>query len=150
METPNRVGNAAKSCEEHTQPAGNISEGAGGNLASTPRREFSARTREQAWERANGFCEGIVDGKRCNAPLHLPGASFHYDHIDPDWFSKNRELENCQLLCVPCHKAKTGVDKKNISKSKRVIRKRIKAIKKKRGFAGWRKFNGEQVWSSRR
>lgn len=101
-----------------------------------PRREFSAATKRAAWERADGRCEGLTfgdlngfDGIRCGAPLDH--GNFHYDHIDPDWYSKDSELENCQVLCRQCHLAKTNVDVKHIAKSKRIIDKRIKARKPK-------------------
>ena len=32
-------------------------------------------------------------------------------------------LENCQILCIPCHKAKTKRDVKQIAKTKRIIKK---------------------------
>ena len=114
-----------------------------------PRREFSARTKRQAWERANGFCEGLRPTEhfavfeRCNAPIDLGG--FHYDHIDPDWFSKDNELDNCQLLCTRCHKLKTQRDIKSIAKSKRIINKRAKIKSSKRGFRAWRRFDGSIV-----
>src|ERR1700722_4574859 len=77
-----------------------------------PRREFSRTTKRLAWERCGGRCEGwisdIVDvlaqkrqPGRCNAPIDI--GRFAYDHVDPDWYSKNNELENCQVLCVACH-----------------------------------------------
>lgn len=104
----------------------------------TPRREFSAATRRAAWERAGGCCEGLVMSHelfnkrsgfpkmvRCNAPLDH--GNFHYDHRDPDWFSKDNELENCQLLCRVCHEVKTAWDKRDIAKSKRIQDKLIKA-----------------------
>ncbi len=127
------------------------------------RREFSARTKRQAWERANGFCEAmwpiratlifdtetrITDGFfRCNTPLER--GRFVYEHLCPDWFSKDNELENCAVYCLQCAKAKTRTDVKNIAKSKRIIDKRIKA-KSKRGFRGWRNFRGEPVWANRK
>ena len=113
----------------------------------TPRREFSAATRRAAWQRANGRCEGLVRAdtgiaddptapydylpalKRCNSPIDL--GEFHYDHIDPDWFSKDDELSNCQLLCRECHRRKTRKDIRNIAKSKRLRDKQIKARKPK-------------------
>ena len=117
---------------------------------NSPRREFSARTKRQAWERANGFCEGLILANneiRCSERLYLN--DFHYDHVDPDWFSKDNELENCQVLCHECHKAKTAIDAKHIAKSKRIINKLIKARKKKGKFRGWRKFNGTLVYAKR-
>lgn len=124
-------------------------ESSGGGGGSVPRREFSARTKRLAWERANGFCEGQIHYSeppyyyRCNAPIDL--GEFHYDHIDPDWFSKDNELENCQVLCRQCHLDKTRLDIKNIAKSKRIMNKRMKAKKKRGGFKGWRKFDGTVV-----
>ncbi len=55
----------------------------------------------------------------------------HYDHIDPDWYSKDGELANCQVLCTHCHAAKTRKDVKAIAKSKRIIDKRAKVRKTK-------------------
>ena len=124
----------------------------------TPRREFSAKTRRAAWERCGGLCEGIIQTPlrlhgvglwaQCRAPIDV--GSFHYDHVDPDWYSKDNELSNCQLLCRVCHSAKTKRDVKDIAKSKRIIDKRIKA-RKPRGRplmgtkrSGWkRKVSGE-------
>lgn len=101
-----------------------------------PRREFSAATKRAAWERCGGHCEGVVqfDGwmaqpMPCGAPLNH--GCFHYDHCDPDWYSKDNELSNCKVLCRLCHAAKTKVDVKAIAKSKRIRDKRIKARKPK-------------------
>ena len=105
----------------------------------SPRREFSAVTKRAAWERCRCRCEGMLPDElppfgsigsvRCGAPIDH--GNFHYDHIDPDWYSKDNELENCQVLCRPCHIAKTRTDIKHIAKSKRIIDKRIKARKPK-------------------
>jgi hypothetical protein len=99
------------------------------------RREFSAKTKRQAWERCGGECEYVRDGVRCRAPLDL--GRFIYDHFCPDWYSKDNELENCQVICLPCDRDKTAVDQGNIAKSKRIIDKQIKARKPKgRPMAG--------------
>ena len=42
------------------------------------RTEFSAKTKAQAFERANGYCE-----KGCGAKLSI--GKFRYDHIITDW-----------------------------------------------------------------
>lgn len=100
------------------------------------RAEFSTKTKLAAWERANGMCEGALFahshcfGERCNAPL-LYG-NFHYDHIDPTWTSGRNDLDNCQVLCVPCHKAKTAKDVRDIAKVKRIMSKRVKAKSSRR------------------
>ena len=104
-----------------------------------PRREFSAKTKAAAWERANGMCEGLIVTERswptpvrCNAPVDI--GCFHYDHIDPVWISGSNSLTNCMVLCVPCHKLKTKTDVKNIAKVKR-IHKKAAGTKKPRGRA---------------
>jgi hypothetical protein len=113
------------------------------------RQEFSSITKRLAWARANGQCEAylkLFDGGlevRCTAPLDV--GNFHYDHIDPDWFSKDNELDNCAVICRRCHELKTKKDRRDIAKSKRILDKRIKA-RKPRGRpipgskrSGWRK-----------
>lgn len=116
-------------------------EGIGGSPNKTPRREFSRATKRAAWERANGRCEGNIAYQfvdiRCGAPIDI--GNFHYDHIDPEWYSKDSELSNCQVLCTACHKAKTARDMANIAKSKRIRDKRIKALVSKRPMPGSRR-----------
>jgi hypothetical protein len=98
-----------------------------------PREEFDSDVRRTAWDRANGRCEGIVEGLfgpvRCSAPIDL--GEFHYDHIIPYWMCRDSSLDNCQVLCRECHKFKTKGDVKNIAKVKRIKDKRIKARKPK-------------------
>ena len=93
------------------------------------RQEFSSVTRRLAWARANGRCEGTVEGlfgeARCSAPIDL--GEFHYDHIDPEWISGRNDLDNCQVLCRWCHREKTKRDIKVIAKVKRVLDKSSKA-----------------------
>lgn len=62
------------------------------------RREFPARVRLQAFERANGVCEHIdPDGSRCATKLR-PGDLF-YDHVIPDALGGEPTIDNCQCLC---------------------------------------------------
>ena len=108
---------------------------------STSRREFSPKTKRMAFERSKGMCEG------CGITLERKRPE--YDHRDADYFSKDNSLENCAVLCQPCHRAKTNRDIKIIAKTKR-IRDREAGIKKRRpGFRSWRKFNGEVVYRDR-
>lgn len=107
------------------------------------RREFSGKVKEAAYERAAGCCEVSW----CKAPLHA--GKFRYDHIIPDALGGEPTLVNCQVICVPCHKAKTEKhDVPAIAKSKRIIRRR-KGIRKPRTITRWRKFNGTEVHASR-
>jgi hypothetical protein len=92
-----------------------------------PRAEFSPSTKRLAADRAKEHCEMIWNGERCNAPLRK--GCYHYDHIDPDHFSKDNSLENCCVCCVPCHRLKTGlIDQPKIARSNR-IRDRERGIK---------------------
>jgi hypothetical protein len=75
-----------------------------------PRKEFTAQTQRDAWERAGGVCEaagemyGLPAGVRCTWDLKR---GVNYDHDDPDANSKDNSLENCVCLCPPCHLHKT-------------------------------------------
>lgn len=55
------------------------------------------------------YCEG------CG----LPTKRFHFDHRNPDGLTGQPTLENCQLLCEPCHAEKTKQDVADIAKAKR-------------------------------
>jgi len=73
------------------------------------RREFSKAVLRAALARADGRCEGVLtDGSRC--PCALQVGRFHYDHIVPAALTEDASMENCQVLCRPCHAAKTVVD----------------------------------------
>lgn len=89
------------------------------------RREFSAYTKAQAALRANGRCE------ECTARLGDGG--FHYDHIIPDAIGGEPTLENCQVLCLTCHRAKTTKrDIPRAAKTKRQHRGHVNARASKR------------------
>lgn len=84
------------------------------------RTEFKAQTKREAWTRCEKRCEGLLpSGERCNANLeHKP---HHFDHVIPDAIGGKNDLQNCAVLCVPCHGDKTNKkDKPLIAKSKRV------------------------------
>jgi 5-methylcytosine-specific restriction endonuclease McrA len=89
------------------------------------RKEFSVKTKKAALKRANGKCEG------CEQPLKDGG--FHFDHAKPDGLSGNTDLENCQVLCVGCHKLKTREDTKIMRKAdaQRAIANNLKPPKQK-------------------
>lgn len=65
------------------------------------RTEFPQKVRAQAALRSNGHCEN----PRCG--VRLPDGGYHYDHVIPDALGGEATLENCEVLCLPCHKAKT-------------------------------------------
>lgn len=84
------------------------------------RREFSAKVREQALARATGK-DGIArcENKRCRAVLK--GKRFDHRHRDAD--GGEPTLENCQVLCIPCHVKKTAVEHREHHKAIRARRK---------------------------
>ena len=109
------------------------------------RREFTAKIKEQAYERSGGHCEV----RWCGAALTT--GRIHYDHIIPCALGGEPTLANCQVICTACHKAKTTKeDIPRIAKAKRVRRKHI-GIRKRSSFACSRqsrfkkKLNGEVV-----
>ena len=76
------------------------------------RREFSARIKVAAFQRANGLCEG------CGARLTV--GKYAYDHDTPDGLGGAPTLENCRVLCTACHGVKTATtDVPLIAKAKR-------------------------------
>lgn len=76
------------------------------------RREFTAKVKVAAYERAGGQCEA------CGAPLR-PG-HVHYDHVVPDALGGSPTIENCAVLCTACHGVKTTrQDVPQIAKMKR-------------------------------
>lgn len=91
----------------------------------TRRKEFSKKTKLQAWERCGGKCD------ECTATLY-PG-KWHLDHIKPDAFGGEPVLDNAACLCLSCHNRKTGTeDIPKIAKSNRVRSKHL-GLKVKRG-----------------
>lgn len=85
------------------------------------RREFPAKVKAAAFERANGKCEG------CGNKL-FPG-KFRYDHDLPDWLGGEPTLENCRVKCTGCDAPKTAADQTRIAKTKRQHLKHIGAAK---------------------
>lgn len=103
------------------------------------RVEFSKKTRGLAFIRCGGKCE------KCEMKLKV--SEGEYDHVIPFWVSRDSSLDNCQVLCVPCHRgvgAKTADDQRVISKIKRVKAKHegtfpaSKSKLRSRGFASTR------------
>ena len=83
------------------------------------RREFPKAVLRAALARAAGRCEALLtDGSRC--PCALQVGRFQYDHIVPAALTADASLQNCQVLCRPCHAAKTVVDVGLIARVRRV------------------------------
>jgi 5-methylcytosine-specific restriction enzyme A len=97
------------------------------------RREFSKPVKRDALKRADKKCEG------CGA---LFGLKFHFDHDIADGLGGEPTLENCKVLCHPCHDEKTRKhDVPLIAKVKRISDKHngIYAPKQKIASRGFQK-----------
>lgn len=96
------------------------------------RQEFTNAIRREARERCGGICEGIrPDGTPCGALLK--GKPVHFDHRIPWAIGRDSTLSNCQVLCVPCHDAKTRkIDIPVIAKCKRIADREAGIVRPKR------------------
>lgn len=86
------------------------------------RREFSRKTKAQAFTRSKGCCE--VCGVR------LSVGKFRYDHILPDALGGDPTLENCKVQCSSCDAPKTADDIRRIRKADRARDKHTGALAK--------------------
>lgn len=84
---------------------------------------------------------------RCVVCTQTPTA-FEIDHIVPLILGGEHREGNMQLICKPCHKAKSKLDVKLKAKVARV-RKRHLGIKKPRTIRSWRRFDGSIVHAAR-
>jgi 5-methylcytosine-specific restriction endonuclease McrA len=76
------------------------------------RFEFTRAQRKEINARAAGCCED------CKAKLKV--GEGEYDHIIAQGYGGENTVENGQLLCRVCHKAKTGKDKGITERVKRI------------------------------
>jgi 5-methylcytosine-specific restriction endonuclease McrA len=106
------------------------------------RREFSQAVRKAAWKRAGGICEC-----GCGRPFDLnhPKGCPHYDHELPDFLGGEPDLENCKVIRVDCHNAKTAADMERIKKVRREDKRRTGTERPKKKIP-YRKFDGTAVW----
>lgn len=79
------------------------------------RREFSGIVKRLAKARAGDNCE------LCGLPFG--GMRPEYHHAREDTFGGEPILENCQVLCPPCHRRITSAQQRVIAKSNRVRNK---------------------------
>lgn len=83
-----------------------------------PRREFNKEVRKAAWARCAGLCEG------CGAALTL--GKYDFDHIIADSIGGRPDLDNCAVLCRPCHLEKTTkLDTPRAAKTERMRLKNL-------------------------
>lgn len=75
-------------------------------------RKFDDREKRAAYERQKGLC---ASGKHCHTPGNGEGSKVFLidemqgDHITP-WSKGGRTVaDNCQMLCIPCNRDKSGI-----------------------------------------
>lgn len=101
------------------------------------REEFPSKVKIAAWLRESGHCQ------HCGCKI-VRGVQ--YDHRVPAAIGGPPTVDNCDVLCTPCHALKTTKqDVPAIAKTKRVIAKTAKAERPKgrplpgTKRSGWRK-----------
>jgi 5-methylcytosine-specific restriction protein A len=88
------------------------------------RMEFPARVKVQAFRLAQGRC--------VHCTVKLGPGWVEYDHRVSDEMGGTPALENCEVLCVPCHRAKTAQDAGHLARAKRREAKHLGAQTKNR------------------
>jgi 5-methylcytosine-specific restriction enzyme A len=108
----------------------------------TIRAEFSKATCEEAWERCYVPDIGVECCEYCH--LGFGGMRPEYHHHIPTALGGDNSLENCRVICPPCHRRVTKEeDLPRIVKAKAILEKRagLRRSKQKinsRGFEKWR------------
>jgi 5-methylcytosine-specific restriction protein A len=102
------------------------------------RLEFAKSTKKDANARSEGRCEAKWDGVRCNTPF--AGLTPQYHHIIEAYLGGRATLENCMVVCIPCHKLITKKRAPVLEKVERILERKagITRIKQKIPNRGWR------------
>lgn len=90
------------------------------------RREFSAKVKLAAWDRCKK--DGVPHCELCG--LRIVGRP-DYDHRVPDGLGGEPTLENCQVICTPCHRHKTHQEDRPIMAKADRQKKAAAGIKRK-------------------
>ena len=98
------------------------------------RKEFPRSVKVAAIKRATVNNEVFCEECGC-----LTKGRFEIDHIKEDFYGGTPTLDNAKILCIPCHKEKTGAGAKGMAKTRKVEAKHVGAKKPKgtiqsRGF----------------
>jgi 5-methylcytosine-specific restriction protein A len=106
------------------------------------RREFSAKTKLLAFQRAGGRCE------ECGIKLLTGEARYECHHQIPDRCGGGNDLSNARCLCRVCHAAVSSAQARTIAKVRRIERRHA-GIRKPRRITGWKRFDGSPIYASR-
>ena len=84
------------------------------------RSEFPQSVRKAAFRRCCGK-DGIPKCEGCGNILR--GGGIFYEHMVPDGLGGEPTLDNCEVRCTSCKKAKDKVDNIIMAKADRVLKK---------------------------
>ena len=101
-------------------------------------KEFPTKVKVAAWKRCGGHCEN----KSCGAVVTR--STVQYDHVLPIGLGGEPTVANCQVVCLPCHKAKSKVDTGRMKKADRQLARSIGAKKSKHPMKSRNTFEEER------
>ena len=107
-----------------------------------PRKRLTDQQRAKLFLECGGMCH------RCRRKLR-PGDDWIDEHLTALENGGTNDLSNRGITCTWCKPHKDAEDHKKAAKSRHVATAHVVPTKrrdKRRGFKGWRKFNGEVVW----
>lgn len=107
----------------------------------SPRKSLTRNQRAELFLEHGGRC--YLCGCIINAGR---GEAWEVEHVEAREISGRDDWANLRPAHVDCHKVKTKEDKAIIAKCNRV-RNRHLGIRKRTSFRGWRKMNGDIVFS---
>lgn len=99
------------------------------------RKEFSKRVKLEAFERAEGRCEGEIilpNGETTRCPAKLRTGQIEYHHEREATMGGSGGLGNCRVLCSYCHRLLTRSRAPVIAKSNRQRNKHLGIAKSSR------------------
>lgn len=121
------------------------------SLRGEERTEFPQSVRKAAFRRCCQECRvdgvsnipGVPQCEGCGNELK-PGGIF-YEHMQPDGLSGEPTLENCQVRCTNCKKAKDKIDNARMAKADRVLKASfgLKPKRSKLKSRGFQKASGQ-------
>ena len=110
---------------------------------TTPRKALTDQQRAKLFLDAGGKCAV------CTRKIRV-GEKWHDDHIVALMNGGGNEITNRRVICYWCHKGKTKEDHRTAAKGRAVATKHFvprTQRDERRGFRGWRKFNGQVVYA---